>query len=321
MSSPECSNCKAVTNLNLELVVSKPSTETVATLPPADFLMVTWTDAETEAMATVFGAGEYHFDGAENNNFTPLLLAGLTLPSDEKVHAHFFQTRVNGKTVICLKSEFHPKVQTAATTTFFQKIVGTGETPQFKYVITSGTAGGIWSSLDVGDVVVTNQARYGLTMTTAKQALLFTGLDDIAGTPSPSGADWYDYVNQSILATDTCVNAGLLASGGRKSTSSKPAIYYQATGANLTDVVTNSRVDDDEYGRIAFYRTIGGTLDENDAYVAEALKAVGFTSWVSIRNVSDLPAPTNNDSQYETFGLCSSLNGAYAVWAFVMGHA
>ena len=322
MPTVECAQCKATTTVNLELSPHQPSTKTVATLPAADFLMVTWTEAETGAMATVFGGGEYHFTGEASNNFTPLLLAGLTLPSGEKAHAHFFQTTVNGKSVVCLKSEFHPKVQTAATTTFFQKLIGSGASPNFKYVITSGTSGGIWQSLDVGDVVVTHTARYGLTMPVEKQGLQFAGVADVVGTnPPPSGATWYDYVNQQILAADTCVNTGLSASGGRKAASGKPAIYYQATGADLTDVVTNSRISDDEYGRIAFYRTIGATLDENDAYVAEALEAVQFTNWVSIRNISDLPSPNDNDDQYETFGLCSSLNGAYAAWAFVMGHA
>jgi nucleoside phosphorylase len=219
-----------------------------------------------------------------------------------------------------MKSEFHPKVQTAATTMFFERIIGSGASPKFKYVITSGTSGGIWQSLDVGDVVATNSARYGLTMPQQKQKLIFTGASNVIGSNPPAGsATWYDYVNKEILAVDACVKGGLAASGGRKA-ASNPAIYYKASGANLTDVVTNERLSDDEYGKIAYYRTIGATLDENDAYVAEAFQAVGFANWVSIRNVSDLPSPNNNDAQYDTFGFCSSINGAYAVWAFVMGH-
>jgi hypothetical protein len=322
MSTVECKKCTAATTVDLELDVHAASTKTVSVLPGAEFLMITWTQAETGAMATVFGAGQYHFDGADDNNFTPLLLPGLAPPSGERSHAHFFQTKVNGKSVICLKSEFHPKVETAKTTRFFENIIGSGEHPRFKYAITSGTSGGIWKSLDVGDVVVTNKARYGLTMPKEKQAQIFNGVDDPVGTHPPAGsATWYDHVNQEILARDTCVGSGLAAEGGRKAASGKPAIYYKSSGANLTDVVTNSRISDDEFGRISFYRTIGATLDENDAYVAEAFEAVQFTNWASIRNISDLPSPTNNDDQYETFGFCSSLNGAYAVWAFVMGHA
>ncbi len=284
--------------------------------------MVTWTAAETGAMATVFGAGQYHFNGETDNNFTPLLLPNFPQASGEQRHAYFFQTTVNGKSVVCLKSEFHPKVQTAATTRFFEKIVGSGPNPRFKYAITSGTSGGVWKSLDVGDVVVTNKARYGLTMPQEKRKLLFNGIADIIGSNPPSGnATWYDYVNQKILASDACVNNGLAATGGRQAASGKPAIYYKPSGTNLTDVITNERLSDDEFGKISFYRTVGATLDENDAYVAEAFEAIEFTGWVSIRNVSDLPSPKNNDDQYETFGFCSSLNGAYATWAFIMGHS
>jgi hypothetical protein len=322
MLTAECKNCKALTTVDLKLNVPAPSTRVVSDLPQAEFLMITWTDAETGAMATVFGAGKYHFNGEDDNDLTPLVLPGLPLPADQRSHAHFFQTNINGKGLVCLKSEFHPKVQTAKTTTFFEKIIGSGANPKFKYVITSGTSGGIWKSLDVGDVVVTNKARYGLTMPKEKQAQLFSGIADLVGSAPPAGSSsWYDYVNREILAQDACVNSGLATRGGRNAANGKPAIYYKSSGGNLTDVVTNSRISDDEFGRISFYRTIGATLDENDAYVAEALEAVQFAKWVSIRNVSDLPSPTNNDDQYDAFQLCSSINGAYAAWAFVMGHA
>jgi hypothetical protein len=317
----QCQKCKAAT-VDLKITVPQPKTNTVAALPSADFLIVTWTAAEAGAMATVFGRGSYHFDGTDDNNLTRLILPNLTLPSGENCHAHFFPAIVNGKSIVCLKSEFHPKVQTAATTTFFERIIGSGVRPNFKYAITYGTSGGIWQSLDVGDVVVTNTARYGLTMPKEKQALIFTGINDSVGSDPPAGfATWYDYVNKEIIASDACIKAGLAVSGGRKPASGNSAIYYQSSGANLSDVVTNSRISDDEYGRLAFYRTIGATFDENDAYVAEAFSVVKFTNWVSIRNVSDLPSPTNNDDQYDTFGFCSSLNGAYAIWAFVMGHS
>jgi hypothetical protein len=158
-------------------------------------------------------------------------------------------------------------------------------------------------------------------MTVEQQALRFTGMSEILGTNSPAGfSTWYDYVSAKILATDSCLNSGLSAVGGRARSSGKPLIYYQAPNGSLTDVVTNSRISDDECGRISIYRTLGATLDENDAYVASALKAVGFNNWVSIRNVSDLPCAESSDDQYDRFGQCSSICGAYAIWAFIMGH-
>jgi hypothetical protein len=287
----------------------------------ADFIVITWTQAETEAMAQVFGMGQYKFLSGTDNNFTPLLFPNLAKAEGEPYHGHFMKVTVKGKTLLCLKSEFHPKVQPSETTLFFERIVGSSAIPNVKCLITSGTAGGIWSSLDLGDVVVTNSARFGLTMTVEQQALTFSGLSDILGSNPPAGfSTWYDYVNAKILATDPCLHSGLSAAGGRAAASGKPSIHYQAPAGSLTDVVTNSRITDDECGRISTYRTLGATLDENDAYVASALKAVGFNNWISIRNVSDLPCASSSDDQYDRFGQCSSICGAYGVWAFIMGH-
>jgi hypothetical protein len=316
----QCSTCQATTAVDLKLNVSEPSKAVVAAVPKSDFVVITWTAAETQAMALVFGKGLYKFDGQDSNNFTPLLFSDLTKPSGEQYHAHFFRATVNGKSVLCLKSEFHPKLQPSETTLFFERLVGASSTRNVGTVITSGTAGGIWASLDLGDVVVTNKARFGMTMPKEQQALTFTGVANIVGNNAPTGyGNWYDYVNAEILKKDSCLSSGLISTGGRKSTSA-PSIYYKPIGSSLTDVVTNSRITDDECGRLAAYRKLGATLDENDAYVASALKAVSFANWVSIRNVSDLPCAASSDDQYDRFGYCSSICGAYAIWAFVMGH-
>jgi hypothetical protein len=70
MPTVECENCKAVTTVDLKLNVPAPSTGAVSDLPQAEFVMITWSGAETGAMATVFGAGKYHFDGEDDNNAT-----------------------------------------------------------------------------------------------------------------------------------------------------------------------------------------------------------------------------------------------------------
>jgi hypothetical protein len=315
-----CKSCTATTSVPLQLAPSPPSTKEVHALPKADFLVVTWTEAETAALALVFGAGLYNFNSLTNNNFTPLKIPGLPLPTDSNhptSHGAFFTVKVNGKSVVCLQSNFHPKLDTAGTTLFFEKIVGSAASPN--YLVTSGTSGGIWPNIDVGDVIVTNAARYGLSFPAEKQTLPpYSGTSNVLGSNPPSGyATWYDYVSKTIIQADTCVLAGLSSTGGRANTS-KPAIYYKPSGTDPTDVVTDTRINQ-ECANIKTYRTMGASLDENDAFVAEACQAVGFQNWISIRNISDLPCSPNTN-QYDTFGYCSSINGAYAVWAFVMGH-
>jgi hypothetical protein len=95
MAEVQCKTCKATTSVDLKITVPAPSTNKVAALPNADFLMVTWTAAETGAMATVFGKGSYHFNGSDDTNLTQLVLPNLALPDQEKCHAHFFQATVN----------------------------------------------------------------------------------------------------------------------------------------------------------------------------------------------------------------------------------
>lgn len=146
----QCTSCHSTTAVDLKLSVSAPSTAVVSSLPEADFISITWTQAETQASAQVFGKGQYRFLKGEDNNFTPLLFPNLAKASREPYQGHFMKVTVEGKTLLCLKSEFHPKVQLFETALFFQRIVSDSK-PNFPTIITSGTAGGIWPSLDLGE--------------------------------------------------------------------------------------------------------------------------------------------------------------------------
>ena len=90
-----------------------------------------------------------------------------------------------------------------------------------------------------------------------------------------------------------------------------------------TTVITNSSFLD-EYKDLDLYREFGAALDENDVFVAQAFEEIKYRSWVSIRNISDLPYPREDqkkgNDQYDSYGLWSSINGAFAVWGFIMGH-
>jgi hypothetical protein len=319
----KCTDCAVSTN-GLKITAEAPSAHQVATLPKADFLIITWTEAETDALGKLLGEGKYSFKSLGNNNFTPLKVAGIELPADATCHGFFFQTKVDNKSVICMKCNYHPKVQAAGTEALIKALVVTGAAPNYKYLVTSGTGGGIWDTIDVGDVVVTGTARFGLTVPASMQNLHFTGLNDIAGAAATGYANWFDYVNNKLISANDCVASNLNTPGGREAGSGKAKIHYTATGGNHTTVVTNTHINnnhiDEEKANLAKYKTMGASLDENDSFVALACKAVNFKNWVSIRNISDLPRSSNAD-QYTTYQFCSSINGAYAVWAFIMGHS
>jgi hypothetical protein len=55
--SVQCSTCQAIIAVDLKLAVSQPNLSKVSAAPKAEFLIITWTAAEAEAMALVFGNG------------------------------------------------------------------------------------------------------------------------------------------------------------------------------------------------------------------------------------------------------------------------
>jgi hypothetical protein len=187
-----------------------------------------------------------------------------------------------------------------------------------------GTSGGVWSDMDVGDVAVAVKARFGLLVkpTTLTNLPVFTSsIDPIGSLSAPGGSNWYDYANKICFAKGKCVIQGLHSTGGRIATS-QPLIYYQETGTNKLCAITDTEMSNGhstEGSYLAKYRIMGSALEENDSFLAEAWDQIGFTSWVSIRNVSDLPN-TSNKEQFAQYRYCSSINGAYAIWAFIMGH-
>jgi nucleoside phosphorylase len=292
-------------------------------LPAADFFVITWVDHETGGLAKVLGGGKYTFNSLDGNNFTKLKMNGQAIPEGMDCQGYFMEVKVNGKTVVCFSSNFHPKFNTteaAQTETFFKAIA-----KNFGCIITSGTAGGVWSNMDVGDVAVAVKARFGLLVIpdSLKTLPVFTStVSPVGNSSAPGGLNWFDYANQHYLAQGTCVTSGLHSTGGRKATS-KPVIYYQETGTHKLCAITDTEMSNGhstEGTYLTQYRTMGSSLEENDAFLAQAWSQIGFTNWVSIRNVSDLPNTTNQE-QYTQFGYCSSINGAYAIWAFIMGHS
>lgn len=322
-----CTSCSPDTT-GLQVTLGTDYGASATSLPAADFFVITWVDHETEALAKVLGGGKYYFNSLTGNNFTKLKIAGLPTPEGMDCQGYFMEIKINGKSVICFSSNFHPKfnpTEAAETATFFKGITKKGSSTNYGCIITSGTAGGVWSNMDVGDVAVAVKARFGLLVEPASLSSLpvFNSAISPAGSnTAPGGANWFDYANQHYIAPGTCVTTGLHSTGGRQA-AGKPQIYYQETGANKLCAITDTEMSNghsSEGTDITKYRTMGSVLEENDAFLAQAWSQIGFTNWVSIRNISDLPNTTNKE-QYQQFGYCSSLNGAYAIWAFIMGHS
>ena len=333
----DCSVDTATLNISPNAPVNANGVQTsTATLPAADYLVITWTEAETDSMARTLGCGQYRFFGltATNNNFVPLIIdAGkVPMPSSSELNANdvqcqafYFVTKVNGKTVICLKTNLHPKLETSngkigeAAEKFVMWLI---KNNSFKYVITSGTSGCIWSNLDLGDVVISNSARFdpneAALINAGKPTTVFqSGIIDIAGAIS-GGKNQFELLTDNLSTYARCAISKMSAE--RKASSGMPKIYYQPNSGQPTIVITDVSFSDEKNNIVnKNYAAFGATFDNNDAFVAEACAAAQYNSWVSIRNVSDLPG-AGSDSTYDKYQDCSAIIGALAVYAFIVGH-
>ncbi|MBS1523819.1 MAG: hypothetical protein JST50_22635 [Bacteroidetes bacterium] len=335
-----CKTC-TVDTTGLDIVPVAPvQTEkvqdTTAVLPPADYLVITWTEAETDALAKVLSRGQYKFYGLTpaENNFVPLRIdiTKLPLPNhleltahDVQCHAFYFVTKVNGKSVICLKSNFHPKKEKSGNKyggplhDFIGWLV---KNNNFKYIMTTGTSGCIWSSLDLGDVIVCNSARYDPNEQALKDAgkptAVFTSGVGLAGTLT-GGKSQFDIMSGNLSVYAQCAITKMKPE--RKPANGAPRIYYKPSAAGEPNTVISDIAFTAERDNIdnKNYASMGATFDNNDAFVAEACKSAGYTNWVSIRNISDVPG-AGSDSTYDKYQDCSSIIGGLAIYAFIAGH-
>src|SRR5580658_7312456 len=138
-----CANCNPDTS-GLQVALGKDYGTNAGSLPTADFLVITWVDHETEALAQVLGGGKWYFNSINGNNFTKLIVNGLPVPEGMDCQGYFVEVTVNGKSVICFSSNFHPKLsptEAAQTAAFFKAVAMNGSNANYGCIITSGTAG------------------------------------------------------------------------------------------------------------------------------------------------------------------------------------
>jgi nucleoside phosphorylase len=258
------------------------------------------------------------------------LPAGKELaPSDVQCDGFYFPATVGGKSVICLKSNFHPKYELVAghygqaMEKFFAWLI---KNNHFKYIISCGTSGGIWQVLDVGDVVVCSGVRFDpndskLIKSGDPATPFVSGVSDMAGSLT-DGQNQFDIMTASLATyareiIDTIDNVRVLGKG------KAPKIYYGPLGSTQPNYNISDLSETDEKIDIVNkqYDTLGATFDNNDAFVAQACSAAKFDNWVSIRNISDMQTdPASVGDTYTRYQYCTTVIGVLAAYAFIVGH-
>jgi len=339
-----------------------PAPSPTDALPKADVVVVTWTVDEAHALADVLtpGTTREHWYAYSKNfaHYDPLIRNGAPAKKAKRLGS-YFMTKVGTKTVLCFKSELHlnqdgiRSTQTPGTSTLpvkdlFNQIADEA-TPDV--LITAGTAGGVFTDQDLGDVVVTRAAKFRLQ-------------DEFKNEPF----NHKTYKSTWQIPTTHFADAVQLMSGF-KSNLQEPAEFLPPT-VNFTkptggypkplhpynpDIWLDGQVVNGKMKMPAFhpilttdyfeYGTSTNHLDQEgcavemgDAALGLALderKTAGKTvpKWAVVRNCSDpqingllRDLPKKDSLQimwavyyYTSFGYLTSVMSSLAVWAIVAG--
>jgi hypothetical protein len=300
----------------------KPQRRAGGRLPSADVLVVTWTVDEGHALSRVLTPGKDSRNDylAYTRNFAAIskkMQRGSPAVEARRLGA-YWTTSIGASKVVVFKSDSHLSQdtkklpapgQTLPNQDVWQQII---EDTGAKLVITTGTSGGIGSSCEVGDVVVSPIVRFD-----SKKWLRTAPFSD---AHYRDGAVRSKYLAQAKKLFKA--NSGQLP----KDNARAPIITRSTTLPRcvLTTDFFGFDISDNHYG----LRNQGAVCEMGDAVLGLVAKGMGASAprWVAVRNVSDpqikaegtLPQQTQMAAQiYKGFGRWSSVCSAIVCWALI----
>jgi len=141
-------------------------------LPKCDVVVITWTVDELVALCDVltpkFNRDKwYRYARFYQEKYDAQIRKGAPAKIGKRLGS-YMPAKIGKLKVLCMKSELHmnqdgiedpnhPGNATLPVKTFFEQII---EETGAKYIITTGTAGGVYTEQDLGDVVVTRAAKF-----------------------------------------------------------------------------------------------------------------------------------------------------------------
>jgi hypothetical protein len=286
-------------------------------LPPCDVLVVTWTVAEGEALADVLTPG------MPSTSWKPYAhrwssyrtqLTGRSPAREAGCMGYVAQVRIGSVDVLAVKSELHLATDdtSAPIVALWQQMVSESRP---KLVITTGTAGGIGTATQLGDVFVVTNAKFNCTKDFKSKPWaqrLFTG----PGMRGGGHADAFD----TLVAS----NADRLRPVGTR----PPTLTFGgAVGGVETIDYFGFANTTDSFGVIRNYPD-ARTEEMDDATLPLALDNISDPpAWCSIRNASDpqvssdigdLEAQAHWANEiYKRYGYWTSLGSAIATWGVI----
>jgi hypothetical protein len=325
----------------LQPTVNRITVKANSPLPRADVLVITWTTAEAQTLSSVFTSN--HDFQATWYPYTygakPILAEIPAALLNEKANAdslgkgiigYFNVVTVNGKTVVLFKSELHPS-EDGNKLPVIALINQAAIEVAPSLLITTGTAGAIGSSLEAGDAVITNTARFYLT--DPKSYAAFPGITNSLQLTAPAIHFSTTYITKCNQQITTLIEPDLTTIAKEKSypgPTRNPVIYYNdVPGTRLFDVVSSNGFSLDDKNDTDGLQQLGSVNDMDDAFIIYGLSQNAATKslpWLSVRNISEPQAPNLSKATqaewekiYDAFGMYTTYNSALACWAVICG--
>jgi purine-nucleoside phosphorylase len=290
-----------------------------APLPKCDYVIVTWTVEEAKCLADTLTPGFpsktawYQYAHNFQSEFASLIRNGAPASMSKRLGSYFL-TSIAGKKALCMKSELHmsqdgPKLPIAL---LWKQIIAETEC---KLIITTGTAGGIGASVELGDVVVASEVRFD-----CQKSFKNSAFHDSLYKTSHLKHTSYPVAEKLFAA-----NAPHLPVVSRpQQIFTKPVVE-----AELPDVVTTDFFAFDDSSNTFGLQSLGAAVEMGDAVLGMVISELGTKApkWAAIRNASD---PQIDDSGlslkeaadkagqiYEKFGYWTTIPSAITCWATV----
>ncbi|WP_163989051.1 hypothetical protein [Pyxidicoccus caerfyrddinensis] len=321
-----------------------------APLPEADYLVVTWTVAEVEALADTLTPGMrrerwYNYDRDFTTKYQPNIRKGAPSQRVKRLGSYFL-TRIGDKRVLCFKSELHLNqdgVRTGQGTAtlpvkdLFHQLI---REVKPRMVITVGTAGATFADHELGDVIITRAAKFRLAMEFKNES--FNGKTYRCDFPIPTRhfedahrlmARHADQLREPDFGPPTKRYAftGPLLPGIRNTPD------FKVDGRDMPAFHPILTTDFFEFGTSRNgLEAAGAGVEMGDAVLGLVAEELGDQAplWLVIRNASDpqingdlpdTPRALNMQAHwavwyYEAYGYWTSVNSALATWAVIAGH-
>lgn len=327
----------------------------------ADALIILYTEPETQALLDVFtqnngwGPARWKTWCGYAHNFASFKgsIEGINGDAalEDGIFGYLSAFKIGSKNVVLYKTELHPK-QNGPQLPFVPVLKQLISELAPSLVISTGTAGGIGSHINCGDVAITSQARFHvqtqyptqpqIDKMSASKTLL---TNSVAFNPQYTTYAASNFTQLSMNGLLQCYNRLEKLNGYSfvRKPAQPPAIYVTnqnpAPGPQPMAIVSADYLTVDDNNDSEGLQPLGIMNDTDDAFVFYAISQIPGTQpkWLSVRNASEpqivckpFAAGTSPTTIVDTlkgiagniYGIyqyCTTLNSAFACWGIVAG--